>query len=121
MNTETARTATNVAHDMALNDLLAAPSPAALARRVVDADDCDDCLVCEWRLADICETFGVTEDLAERAIGRYGRALRDAAAIWADDAAADLSPDERARVIGAAAGYADLGDAMERENAERDR
>ena len=85
MTTEnTARTAAEIAHDMALNDLLAAPSPAALARRVVDCDDCDDCLDCEWTLAAICETFGVDESLAERAIGRYARALRDVAAIWAE-------------------------------------
>lgn len=81
--TELSPTPASLAHAMALADLMAAPSPAALAARVVDADDCDSCLDCEWSLAGICETFAVDEALAERAIARYSRALRDAAAVWA--------------------------------------
>jgi hypothetical protein len=76
MTTITART---VAATLASNDLRCAPEPGALAARIVDADECDSCLDCEWTIAGIVAETGCDELVAERAVGLYRAALRAAA------------------------------------------
>ena len=75
------KSAITIAREIATVDLICAPSPAEFAARIVDADDCDSCLDCEWTIAAIVEQTGCDEATAERAIGLYARALREMAAI----------------------------------------
>lgn len=77
----TTKSAITIAREIASIDLICANNPSKLAARIIDADDCDSCLDCEWSLADIVEQTGCDEATAERAIGLYARALREMAAI----------------------------------------
>lgn len=77
----TTKTALTIAREIASIDIICADSPSKLAARIIDADDYDSCLDCEWTIAAICEQTGCDEATAERAIGLYARALREMAAI----------------------------------------
>ena len=75
------KSAITIAREIASIDIIYADSPSKLAADIVAADDCDSCLDCEWATLAICEQTGCDEATAERAIGRYARALREMAAI----------------------------------------
>ena len=77
----TTKSALTIAREIATVDLICADNPSKLAARIIDADDYDSCLDCEWTIAAIVEQTGCDEATAERAIGLYARALREMAAI----------------------------------------